>query len=91
MAAAAVAFYSFLALIPALAALVSILGLIARGDDPTEVVEDLFGALPSEAQSLLSDQLAAISESSSSSLSFGLVLGIVLSIWSACRARSANW
>lgn len=86
MAAAAVAFYSFLALIPALAALVSILGLIARGDDPTEVVEDLFGALPSEAQSLLSDQLAAISESSSSSLSFGLVLGIVLSIWSASGA-----
>ena len=86
MAAAAVAFYSFLALIPALAALVSILGLVAQGDDPQEVIDDLFGALPAEAQSLMSDQLAAISETSSSSLSFGLVIGVALSIWSASGA-----
>ncbi len=86
MAAAAVAFYAFLALIPALAALVSILGLVAQGDDPQEVINDLFGALPTEAQSLMSDQLASISESSSSSLSFGLVIGVALSIWSASGA-----
>lgn len=86
MAAAAVAFYSFLALIPALAALVSILGLVAQGDDPEEVIEDLFGALPTEAQSLMSDQLATISEQSSGSLSFGLVIGVVLSVWTASGA-----
>jgi membrane protein len=86
LAAAAVAFYSFLALIPALAALVSILGLVARGRNPNEVIDDLFGALPGEAKSLLSEQLAAITEQSTSSLSFGLVIGVVLSLWSASGA-----
>ncbi|HSJ90886.1 MAG TPA: YihY/virulence factor BrkB family protein [Ilumatobacter sp.] len=86
MAAAAVAFYAFLALIPALAALVSILGLIARNGNPQEVIDDLFGALPEQARDLMTDQLEAISASSSSSLSFGLVIGVVLSIWTASGA-----
>ena len=86
LSAAAVAFYSFLALIPAMAALVSILGLIARDRNATEVVDDLFGALPPDAQNLLSDQLTSIAGSSSGSLSFGLVLGLVLSLWTASGA-----
>ena len=88
MAAAAVAFYSFLAIIPAMAALVSILGLVARGRDPEEVIDDLFGALPPEARELMAGQLEAITASSSSALSFGLVLAIVLSIWTASGAMS---
>lgn len=86
LSAAAVAFYSFLALIPALAALVSILGLVAQGQNPTEVIEDLFGALPAQAKELLTEQLETISASSSGSLSFGLVIGVLLSIWSASGA-----
>jgi len=86
MAAAAVAFYSFLAMIPALAALVSILGLVAQGGDPQTVIERVFGALPGDAQSLLVDQLTSISNQSSGSLSFGLVLGLALSIWTASGA-----
>lgn len=86
LSAAAVAFYSFLALIPALAALVSILGLVARGRNPDEVITDLFGALPDDARSLLTDQLGTISSQSSGSLSFGLVIGIALSLWTASGA-----
>jgi membrane protein len=86
LSAAAVAFYAFLALIPALAAMVSILGLVAQGQDVTKLINDLFGALPGEAESLIKGQLEAISEQSSSSLSFGLLIGIALSIWSASGA-----
>jgi membrane protein len=86
LSAAAVAFYSFLALIPALAAVVSILGLVARGKNPEKVINDLFGAMPTEARTLLSDQLATISSQSSGSLSFGLVIGVVLSLWTASGA-----
>lgn len=86
LSAAAVAFYSFLALIPALAALVSILGLVARGRNPEEVITDLFGALPEEARSLLTDQLDTISSQSSGSLSFGLIIGVALSLWTASGA-----
>lgn len=88
MAAAAVAFYSFLALIPAMAALVSILGLVARDDDPADVIGDLFSAAPDDAQRLMTEQLGNISESSSGALSFGLVIALVLSIWTASGAMS---
>ena len=86
IASAAVAFYSFLALVPALAALVSILGLVAQGDDPRQVITDLFGALPGNVQELLTTQLTEISDQSSGALSFGLVIGVILSIWSASGA-----
>ncbi len=86
MAAAAVAFYSFLALIPAMAALVSLLGLVGRRGDPQQVVDRLFGPLPADARSLLTGQLETISASSPQSLSFGLVIGIALSLWSASGA-----
>jgi membrane protein len=88
MAAAAVAFYSFLAIIPALAALVSILGLVAQGRDPEAVVDDVFGALPEPAQELMTGQLENITASSPSSLSFGLVVALSLSIWTASGAMS---
>ncbi len=86
LSAAAVAFYSFLALFPALAATVSILGLVARGRNPEQVIDDLFGALPEQARELLSDQLTTISSQTSGSLSFGLVIGVVLSLWTASGA-----
>lgn len=87
LSGAGVAFYGFLALIPALAALVSILGLVTQGrGDATEVINDLFGALPESAQEELSKQLDAIASSSSSSLSLGLVIGLLLSFWSASAA-----
>lgn len=88
MAAAAIAFYSFLALIPAMAALVSILGLIARDQDPEEVVDDLFSALPDDAQNLMSGQLGNISSGSTGALSLGLVIALALSIWTASGAMS---
>jgi membrane protein len=86
LAAAAVAFYSFLAMIPALVATVSLLGLVAQGREPQAVIDDVFGALPGEAQTLLSEQLEAITAQSSGSLSFGFVIGIALSVWTASSA-----
>ena len=86
LSAAAVAFYSFLALFPALAATVSLLGLVARGRNPEEVIDDLFGALPDGARDILSEQLTTISSQTSGSLSFGLVIGVALSLWTASGA-----
>jgi len=86
LSAAGVAFYAFLAMIPALAATVSLLGLTTKGRDATEVIDDLFGALPADARNLLSEQLDSIAASSSGSLSMGLVIGLALSIWAASGA-----
>lgn len=60
LAAAGVAFFGFLSLIPALAALVSILGLVTSPEDVAERADDLFGALPAEARDLLAAQLESV-------------------------------
>ena len=83
LAAAGVAFFGFLAVIPALAALVSIAGLVTSPADAADRVESLFGGLPAEAKELLSNQLESMAGQSSGSLSLGLIVAIALSLWSA--------
>lgn len=83
LAAAGVAFYAFLALIPALAAAVSVFALVV---DPAEIestITDGLSSLPTEAQELLSSQLTSLAESSSSQLSVTLAVSVVLSLWAA--------
>jgi membrane protein len=83
LSAAGVAFFGFLSVIPALAAMVSILGLVTP---PTEVAaraDDLFGALPTEARELLQAQLESVAGRTGSTLSLSLVVSVLLALWSA--------
>lgn len=83
LAAAGLAYYGFLAAVPALAAVVTLYGMFT---DPPEVqrrVESLFGALPAEAQQLLVEQLSAIVGQSGGALTAGLLISIALAVWSA--------
>jgi membrane protein len=81
--AAGVAFFAFLSLIPALAALVSIAGLVWEPDTVADRVEDLLGGLPAEARELLSSQLQTLADRTDRALSFSLAVSIVLSLWAA--------
>ncbi|HEX6131739.1 MAG TPA: YhjD/YihY/BrkB family envelope integrity protein, partial [Actinomycetota bacterium] len=86
LSAAGVAFFAFLSLIPALAALVSLYGLFA---DPAEVerqVGDLLTTLPQEAQRLIADQLREIASAGRTSLNVGLAVSVALSLWTASAA-----
>ena len=83
LAAAGVAFFGFLAVIPALAALVSVVGLLTDPEAVTRRADDLFGSLPAEARELLTSQLETLAGRTSSSLSLSLIVGIALSLWSA--------
>lgn len=81
--AAAVAFWGMLALVPALAALVSLYGLVA---DPTTVerqVVETTEALPEEAQRLIVSQLRGIVDSPSGSLGAGLLVSIAVALVAA--------
>ena len=60
MVAAGVAFYAFLAFVPALIAFISIYGLVADPSDVTDQVEDIASALPTEVQDFLVFQLTSI-------------------------------
>ena len=87
--AAGVAFYSLLSIFPALTALVSVYGLVA---DPTIVqreLHDLRGVLPADAVSLLSGWLQQLAQRPRSSFGTGLVLSLLLSLWTARYATGA--
>jgi membrane protein len=81
--AAGIAFFALLALVPALVAVVSIYGLAA---DPAAIarnVGDLLGAAPREVRDLVETQLRAINEGERSQAGIGVIIGIVLAVWSA--------
>lgn len=81
--AAGTTFFLLLALFPAIAALVSIYGLVA---DPTTIqdhLNDLAGYVPGEFLSLLGDQLKRLSTTESNTLGFGFILGLLLALYSA--------
>jgi membrane protein len=81
--AAGVAFYAFLSLVPAIAASMLVYGLVT---DPAQVqsqVESLSDALPGSARDLLSDQMSRLAGANNQSLGLGLILSLVLSLWSA--------
>ncbi|MDZ5621419.1 YihY/virulence factor BrkB family protein [Nocardioides sp. HM23] len=81
--AAGVAFYSFLALFPAMIAAVMLYGLVRDPADVQRQVDDLTAALPSDAASVLTTQLEAITSTSSGSLGLGLLVSLVLALWTA--------
>jgi membrane protein len=86
--AAGVAFYAFLALVPTLIAAMLIYGLVT---DPAEVktqVGSFSGALPQEAKTLLDQQMTSLAESSKRGLSIGVIVSLLLALWSASGGTS---
>jgi membrane protein len=86
--AAGVAYYGFLAIFPALAALILIYGLFA---DPSVVQHNVasLSAIPSDVRDMLTQQLTSLSRQSSGSLSAGLVVSILFAVWSATKGMKA--
>lgn len=81
--AAGVAFFAFLSIFPALIATVLLYGLVADPAQVTSQVQSLAGVLPAEARTLITDQLQSLTQSSSAGLGFGLVVSVLLALWSA--------
>lgn len=86
---AGVAFYAFLAVFPAVGALVMIYGLAA---DPQVVVQQLglfSGVIPASAYSLLLDQLKTLASQEDTTLSLGVLFSLALTLWSATKGFKA--
>lgn len=87
--AAGVAFYTFLAIFPAIIAIISIYGLVV---DPTQVqqqIQQLSGIVPQEAFSVIEKRITNISQSSSSTLGWSSVLSLLFTLWSANTGMKA--
>ncbi len=89
LVAAGVAFYAFLAFVPALIAFISVYGLVADPDDVAEQVEDLASALPQEVQDFLAFQLTSIANANGAGVSFTLLIAVALALWSASGGMAA--
>ncbi len=81
--AAGVAFYALLAIFPAVAALISLYGIVFN---PQQLANQLaqFGAiLPKESMDILLNQLREIAQAGSSKLSAAAIGSLLLTLWSA--------
>ena len=84
-----VAFFAFLAIFPALSALISLYGLVMEPAQVAEQMGQFASILPAQAQEMLNEILQNITSSSDQKLGWSLLLSIALSIWSANKGTAA--
>src|SRR5512139_1943991 len=83
LAAAGVAFFALLSIVPAMAALIALYGLFADPADVAEELTDLFGADLGPGRQWILDQLQRLAATSSTSLTLAAVVALLLAVWSA--------
>ena len=87
--AAGVAFYSFLAFVPMLAAIVLIYGIVAAPADVAGRLETLTRVLPTDAAKIVADQMKSMTETPVTRTTVGLVIAILLAIYGAMRGATS--
>lgn len=87
--AASVTFYALLSLFPAITAMVSIYGLIADPHTIQGQLNSASGFIPSGGMQILQDQIKRLTESPTSGLSIGAIVGILTALWSANQGSKA--
>jgi membrane protein len=82
-AAAGVAYYSLLALFPAMGAVLSLFGLFADVEDARNAVLRLAGVVPPQTLRFLTDEMTQIASAGSGQLGVAFVVALAVSLWSA--------
>jgi membrane protein len=80
---AGVAFYALLALVPGLAALISVYGLLADPERVETQVLDALSAAPAEVRDLVGTQFRSIAAGSDAATLLAAIAGTLAAIWSA--------
>ncbi|MBY0431735.1 MAG: YihY/virulence factor BrkB family protein [Rhodospirillales bacterium] len=88
--AAGVAYYGLFSIFPALAALISVYGLVVDPATVEQQVSSLTAVIPAEAQGILADQMKAVSSSSGTGLGLGLVVSVLVALWTATQGTKAS-
>ena len=87
--AAGAAFYVFLALAPALIAVIAVYGLVADPADVSRQLGPILSALPADAASVVRDQLTTITSGGRSGLGLSLIVGVVVALVGASKGLLA--
>ena len=86
---AGVAFYSFLAIFPAIMALVSIYGLAVSPTQIEQQLAQIGSMIPEQAFGIVEERLQEFISTSGSTLGWGMAFGILFSIWSANKGMKS--
>ncbi len=86
---AGVAFYAFLAIFPAIMALISIYGLTTDPHQIERQISQLSAMMPEEAFHLLQKRVENFISSSGNTLGWGTAIGLIFSIWSANKGTKS--
>ena len=89
LVAAGVAFYSMLALVPALVAVVSLYGLVAGPKEVSQQLSTLTKSMPRDVGELLRNMLKSTSSRSSGGLGVGFAVTLAGAVWSASSGMRA--
>ena len=84
--AAGIAFWGLLAIPAVFTAVLSIYGLVADEAKVEGQIEDNLGALPEEARQIITSQLESVAGASGGGLAVGVVVGIILALWTSSGA-----
>jgi membrane protein len=87
--AGGVAFFVLLAIFPAITALVSAYGLVFNAADITNNLSLLADIVPANVLSMVHEQAQRIAANSGGALSLGIIVGILVSLWSAMSGVKA--
>ena len=90
LAAAGVAYFFALALVPAVVAVVSIYGLVAEPHEVAEQLEPLTNALPSEAGKLVVTQLRGVTSIGEGRVGISLAIGLFGLLWLVSNAFNSS-
>ncbi|MFC5068433.1 YihY/virulence factor BrkB family protein [Flaviflagellibacter deserti] len=87
--AAGVTFYALLAIFPAIAAFVSVYGLVADRATLAEHVNAMSGIIPAGGISIIGDQLARLTSQGEGKLGFAFAISLAAALWSANAGMKA--
>ncbi|MFD2517031.1 YihY/virulence factor BrkB family protein [Salinimicrobium flavum] len=86
---AGVAFYAFLAVFPAIGAMVSIYGLAMNPQSIQSQLSQLAAVMPQQAFEIIKSQLENLVSTSGKALGWSMAIGILFSIWSANKGTKS--
>ena len=87
-AAAAAAFYAWLALIPAAIGAITVYGLVASAKQITSQIDQLTNSFSADVKSVIADPITSAATASGKGLSIGLIVSLAAVVWSASGGMS---
>lgn len=89
LVSAGLAFYTLMSIFPAIAAIVSVYGLVADAGEVEQHFLAVADLVPGQARTLLADQMTRVAGGDTGSLSFAALLSLAIALWIASRGTQA--